>query len=318
MGFLYGTLLALSAVSSFAQGQGFPNKPVKLIVPSSAGGGLDVVGRLVGNKLSSYWGQQIIVDNRPGAAMAIGTGATAKSPPDGYTVVLVNDGALIVNPLAVQATPYTYRDFAPVGVWVTAPLIVTVHDRVPVKTFADLLAYLRANPGKLNFAVADDNSRLHSELFKSVAKVEYTHIPYKGASLAVNALMAGEADLSLMEPVAGSNAAKSGRVRLLAVASAQRSKALPDVPTADEAGLPGYLAGTWAGLLAPAGTPSAIVDKINADVRRALAEPDVIAKLESFSLDVRPGSAEEFRQRISAEHDKWARLIKERNLKFGD
>ncbi len=309
---------SLLALAGLAHGQAFPEKPVRLIVPSSPGGGLDVLSRLMAAKLSGYWGQQMIVDNRPGAAMAIGTAAAAKAPADGYTVLFVNDGGLVINPLITRDTPYTYRDFAPIGLWVAVPLIITVNDAVPARNFPEFLGYLRANPGKVNFALADDNSRLASELFKSVANVDYVHVPYKGAAPTMNALMAGEAQFAITEPVASVNAAKSGKVRMLAVTSAQRSKGLPQLPTAVESGLPAYVTGTWGGMLAPAGTPAAIVTKLNADARRALAEPDLVEKLQSIGLEVRPGSSEEFAQVIRADADKWAKLIKDRNLKFGE
>ena len=314
---LASATLAISvALSTGAVAQTYPEKPVRLIVPASPGGGLDMLSRLVAGKLSGYWGQQLVIDNRPGAGMAIGTAAAAKSPADGYTLLFVND-SLVINPLVTPDTPFTWRDFAPIGQWVGTPLMVTVRAGLPAKTFSDFLAHMRANPGRLNFAMADDNSRLASELFKGLAKVDYVHVPYKGAAPSMNALMGGEADFSITDPVASINAAKSGKVRLIAVTSAQRAKAFPQLPTVVESGVPGYIVGTWGGLLAPAGTPAPIVAKLNADARRALAEPDVVAKFEGIGLEIRPGSPEEFAQVIRADADKWAKLIKERNLKFG-
>jgi tripartite-type tricarboxylate transporter receptor subunit TctC len=308
------TLSAAFSAAAFAQT--YPDKPVRLIVPAAPGGGLDVLSRLVAGKLSGYWGQQLIVDNRPGAGMAIGTAAAAKSPADGYTLLFVND-SLVINPLIAPSVTFTWRDFAPIGQWVGTPLMVTVSEALPAKTFTELLAHMRANPGRLNFAMADDNSRLASEFFKGLAKVEYTHVPYKGAAPSMNALMGGEADFSITDPVASINASKSGKVRLIAVTSAQRSKAFPQLPTVAESGVPGYIVGTWGGMLAPAGTPGPIVAKLNADARRALAEPDVVAKFEGIGLEIRRGSPEDFAQVIRADSDKWAKLIKERNLKFG-
>lgn len=314
---VHTTLIVLSAAFSTAVvAQTYPDKPVRLIVPAAPGGGLDVLSRLVAGKLSGYWGQQLIVDNRPGAGMAIGTAAAAKSPADGYTLLFVND-SLVINPLIAPSVTFTWREFAPIGQWVGTPLMVTVSEALPAKTFTDLLARMRANPGRLNFAMADDNSRLASEFFKGLAKVEYTHVPYKGAAPSMNALMGGEADFSITDPVASINASKSGKVRLIAVTSAQRSKAFPQLPTVAESGVPGYIVGTWGGMLAPAGTPAPIVAKLNADARRALAEPDVVAKFEGIGLEIRPGSPEDFAQVIRADSDKWAKLIKERNLKFG-
>lgn len=310
-------LIVLSAVfSASAVGQTYPDKPVRLIVPASPGGGLDMLSRLVAGKLSGYWGQQLLIDNRPGAGMAIGTAAAAKSPADGYTLLFVND-SLVINPLIAPNVTFTWRDFAPIGQWVGTPLMVTVSQAVPAKTFTELLAHMRANPGRLNFAIADDNSRLVSEFFKGLAKVEYVHVPYKGAAPAMNALMGGEADFSITDPVASINASKSGKVRLIAVTSAQRSRAFPQLPTVVESGVPGYIVGTWGGMLAPAGTPAPIVAKLNADARRALAEPDVVAKFEAIGLEITPGSSEDFGQVIRADADRWTKLIKERNLKFG-
>jgi len=311
------TLISLSAAFSTASvAQTYPDKPVRLIVPASPGGGLDVLSRLVAGKISGYWSQQLIVDNRPGAGMAIGTAAAAKSPADGYTLLFVND-SLVINPLIAPAVTFAWRDFAPIGQWVGTPLMVTVRETLPAKTFSEFLAHMHANPGRLNFAMADDNSRLASEFFKGLAGVEYVHVPYKGAAPAMNALMGDEADFSITDPVASINAAKSGKVRLIAVTSAQRAKAFPQLPTVAESGVPGYIVGTWGGMLAPAGTPAAIVAKLNADARRALAEPDVVAKFEAIGLEIRPGSPEDFAQVIRADSDKWAKLIKERNLKFG-
>ena len=315
--FFSATLFAmLAALSVAAVAQTYPDKPVRLIVPASPGGGLDVLSRLMAGKLSGYWGQQMIVDNRPGAGMAIGTAAAAKSPADGYTLLFVND-SLVINPLVAPDITFTWRDFAPIGQWVGTPLMVTVRETLPAKTFSELLAHMRANPGRLNFAMADDNSRLASEFFKGLAKVDYVHVPYKGAAPSMNALMTGEADFSITDPVASINAAKSGKVRLIAVTAAQRSKAFPQLPTVVESGVPGYTVGTWGGLLAPAGTPAPTIAKLNADARRALAEPDVVAKFEGIGLEIRPGSPDDFAQVIRADSDKWAKLIKERNLKFG-
>src|SRR5712671_667613 len=314
---LSASLLAIfAAFSAAAVAQTYPDKPVRLIVPASPGGGLDVLSRLIAAKLSGYWGQQLIVDNRPGAGMAIGTAAAAKSAADGYTLLFVND-SLVINPLIAPTVTFTWRDFAPIGQWVGTPLMVTVSDTVPAKTFREFLAHMRANPGRLNFAMADDNSRLASEFFKGLAGVEYVHVPYKGAAPSMNALMGGEADFSITDPVASISASKSGKVRLIAVTSAQRAKAFPQLPTVAESGVPGYVVGTWGGLLGPASRPATIVAKLNADARRALPEHDVVAKFESISREIRPGSPEDFAQVIRADSDKWAKLIKERNLKFG-
>lgn len=306
-----------AAIPLTAVAQSYPDKPVRVIVPSSPGGGLDVLSRLVAAKLSAYWGQQLIVDNRPGAGMAIGTGAAAKSPADGYTLLFVNDGGLLINPLVTPSTPYTWRDFAPVAQWVGTPLMVSVRDALPAKTFVELLAHMRAKPGSLNFAMADDNSRLASEMLKGLAGIDYVQVPYKGAGPSMSALMSGEADFSITDPVASIHAAKSGKVRLIAATSSQRTKAFPQLPTVVESGVPGYVVGTWGGMLAPAGTPAAVIAKLNADTRRALAEPDVVAKLEGIGLEIRVGSPDDFAKLIREDAERWAKVIKDRNVKFG-
>src|SRR5260221_2749787 len=306
---LTASLVASSADSAAAGiAQSYPEKPVRLIVRASPGGGLDMLSRLVAGKLSGYWGQQMIVDNRPGAGMAIGTAAAAKSPADGYTLLFVND-SLVINPLVAPDVTFAWRDFAPIGQWVGTALMVTVREALPARTFSEFLAHIRANPGRLNFAMADDNSRLASEFFKGLAGVDYVHVPYKGAAPSMNALMRGEADLSITHPLASINAAKSGKVRLIAVTSAQRSKAFPQLPTVTESGVPGYIVGTWGGMLAPAGTPAPIVAKLKADARRPLAEPDVVAKFEGIGLEIRPGSPQDLAQVTRAESDKSAQLI---------
>src|SRR5258706_5428183 len=313
---LFASLLAISAPFPAAvHSQAFPDRPVRLIVPASPGGGLDVLSPLVPSKLSGYWNQQLVIDTRPGAGMAIGTVAAAKSPADGYTLLFIND-SLVITPLVSPDASFTWRDFAPIGQWVGTPLMVTVREALPAKTFGDFLAHLRANPGRLNFAMADDNSRLASEYFKGLARVDYIHVPYKGAAPSMNALMCGEADFSITDPVSSIQAAKSGKVRLIAVTAAQRYKAFPQVPTVADSGIPGYVVGTWGGLLAPAGTPAPIVAKVNADARRALAEPDIVAKFEGIGLELTPGSPDDFGQVIRTDAERWVKLIKERNLKF--
>ena len=305
-----------SGVSSRAQAQAYPAKPVRLIAPSAPGGGLDIFSRLIANKLSELWGQQMLVENKPGAAMAIGTDYVAKSPADGYTLLFVNDGGLIIGPLTSPNPTFSPRDFAPVGQWVAAPLIVLVNEALPVRSIQELIAELRSKPGKVHMGIGDNNSLLNAELFKLLAKVDFENVMYKGGAPMMQSVIAGETQFSISEPVSGMNAVKSGKVRALAVTSPQRAKKLPDLPTVIEAGVPGYVAGTWGGMLAPAGTPREVVAKLNTDVRRVLAMPEVVDRIEAFGIDVRTGTAGEFGQLIASEADKWQRVIKERNLKF--
>lgn len=308
---------ALGLVASLATAQNYPTRPVRIIVPTAAGGGIDASARIIAPKLSEMWGQGVVVENRPGAAMAIGVDAVVKSPADGYTLLVAHEGAICMNPVIYPNLPHDpQKDLAPVSLMVTAPLLVVVHAGFPVNTFQELLAYARANPGKLNHANGGSATRMALELLNSLAKVQITDVAYKGLAPALTAVMAGETQLSIPDAGSASAALKSGRVRALAVTTLKPARQFPGLPTVADSGVPGYEMSTWRALFAPAGTPPDIIAKIEKDLRRALAMPEVREKYEALSMEVAAEPSEELGRRVRAETQKWARLVKEAGIKF--
>jgi tripartite-type tricarboxylate transporter receptor subunit TctC len=283
-----GVLLgaAVWASSTAAIAQAFPERPVRVVV-GFAPGGSDIGMRIIGPKLTELWGQTVIIDNRPGAAGNLGAEIVAKAAPDGYTVLLC------VNSYTINTTVYRnlswdlLRDFVPVARYATSPLAVVVNDRVPVKNMAELIAYAKANPGKLNYASAGSATAPHlaAELFAIQTGIQMVHVPYKGSGPAVTAMIAKEVDLAFGALSAFDAVIKDGRVRALAVTTAERSSQLPELPTVIEAGVPGFDVDIWYGLLVPAKTPAAIVKKISDDVARVLADPDTQEKLRQRGLE---------------------------------
>ena len=273
--------IALAVVfiaSGGAIAQDFPARSVRLIVPQSAGGGADILARTVGQKLSEAWGQPVVIDNRPGAAGIIGTEAVAKAAPDGYTLLMGAISTHAINPSLYKTLSYDpVKDFAPVTMVATAPLLVVVHPSLPVNSTQELIALAKAKPGQLFFASAGSGNSAHlaGELFKTMANVDLVHVPYKGATPAETDLIGGQVSVMFSSILSALPHAKAGKMKALAVTSARRSSIAPDLPTVAESGVPGYDVNPWYGLFAPAGTPRAIVERINRDVARILAQPDV-------------------------------------------
>jgi tripartite-type tricarboxylate transporter receptor subunit TctC len=294
----------------------FPGKPITLVVPASPGGAIDLAARLIGQKMTESWGQPVLVDNRAGATGIIGTDLVAKSPPDGHMLALVASSHAI-NPSMVKKLPFdTVKSFEPVALTHVVPLVLIVSPGLPVKSVKELIAYGKANPGKLTFASSGNGGAPHfsGELFKSLAGIEMTHIPYKGSTLAHPDLISGRTSL-MFDTVAAANVQiRAGRLRALAVTTAGRSSVLPDVPTMQEAGVAGYETSTWGGLLAPAGTPRATVDKLNAEVDRILLLPDVRKTLQDNGIEPGSGSPQQFAAFIGTEMAKWARVAKEAGI----
>ena len=313
MKFTIATLPAIFCIAAnLAQAQAYPSKPVRILSPYSPGGLGDLLPRAVGAGLTGLLGQQVIVENRPGASQIIGMQA-AKSPPDGYTLVFGSVTSLAINPSAHQSLPYDpVKDFAPVALCVTTPLYLVVHPSVPAKSVKDLIALAKTQPGKLAFASGGNGSSNHlaGELFKSLAKVDVLHVPYKGAGPAMVDVMAGH--VHLMFGAAGLAEAKAGKVRVLGVTSARRSSAAPHLPTLAESGVPGYEATIWFGILAPAGTPPAIVNRLSQDIGKVLAQPKI---REQFStVDITPTSPEGFASHIAREIPKWRKVIQDAKI----
>ncbi|MEO7727894.1 MAG: tripartite tricarboxylate transporter substrate binding protein [Burkholderiales bacterium] len=292
--FATGSSCALSYAADPAAD--YPNHPIRLVVPFPPGGGTDIVARAISGKLTEAWGQQIIIDNRGGAGGVIGADTVAKSTPDGYTLLLGTPGALVINPLLNSKLPYNAaRDFAPVSLLALNPQLLAVHHTLPVNSVKELIAFAKAQPGKLNYASVGEGTPNHlaMELFKSMTGTEMAHVPYKGAAPAITDLVGGHVQLMFnpMPPLLPH--VRSGRLRALAVGGLQRSSALPDIPTVAEAGVPGYEYVTWYSIVAPAKTTRAIINKINARLAAVLAMPDVAQRLSSQGAEPHSSTPEE-------------------------
>ena len=306
-------LAFLVAVAWPAFSQPFPTKPARLVVPFPPGGPLDAVGRSIAQKLTETWGQGVVVENKPGAGGNIGADLVAKSPPDGYTVVMGALSTHAVNPSLYASMPYdAQKDFAPITLVAITPNVLVVNPALPVKSVKELIAYAKANPGKLSFGSGSTGSAGHlaGELFKVDAGIDMVHIPYKGAAPATQALLAGDTQLMFDNLANAMAQVKAGKLRALAVTTAQRSRLAPELPTMAEAGVPGFDISTWFGLLAPAGTPPDVIARWNADVTRVLNTPDMRERLLAQGAEAAPDSPAEFRRFIAAELVKYARIVK--------
>jgi tripartite-type tricarboxylate transporter receptor subunit TctC len=310
--------LALCAgLSAAASAQNYPQRPVRMIVPFSAGGPGDFLARTVGPKLSETLGQSIVVDNRGGANGQIATETTARADADGYTVLIVSAGHT-VNATLYPKLPYdSVRDFSPIIRLVSGPAIVVVHPSVPAGNVKELVAYAQQRPGKVLFASSGTGapSHLAVELFKVMTKTDMTHVPYKGMAPGIVDLLGGQVQVAFPTMVAGLVHARAGKLRALAVTSAKRSPAAPELPTVAEAGIAGYEASNWYGLVGPAKMPPAIVARLNAELTRILALPDVHTRLSAQGMDPSPQPPEAFRAYIVSEIGKWARVIKAAHVK---
>jgi tripartite-type tricarboxylate transporter receptor subunit TctC len=308
-------LLALACALP-AAAQTYPSKSITIVVPASPGGAIDLSARLIGQKLSEAWGQAVVIDNRAGATGIIGTDLVAKSAPDGHMLALVASSHAI-NPSMVKKLPFdTIKSFEPVALTHVVPLVLVVSPTLPVNSVKELIAYGKANPGTLSFASSGNGGAPHfsGELFKSMAGIEMTHIPYKGSTLAHPDLISGRTSL-MFDTVAAVNVqVKANRLRPLAVTTLKRSSILPDVPTMKDAGLPGYETSTWGGLLAPAGTPKATVARLNTEVNKILAMPDVRKTLQDNGIEPGGGTPEQFTAFLGTEIVKWAKVAKDAGI----
>jgi tripartite-type tricarboxylate transporter receptor subunit TctC len=297
----------------------FPDHPIRLIVPQAAGSATDNAARILAAELGPGLGQQVIVDNRPGGALTIGLDLVAKSPPDGYTIGMGPIGALAITRHMVSKLPYDIeRDFQPIALVTRGHLLLAVSPKLPVKSVAELIAYAKANPGKLSNASSSNGSPGHigGELFKFMTGTEIVHVPYRGGSLAINDLIAGHVDLMFESLQSIAPFASSGAVRPLGVSGAARSPAFPDLPTIAEAGVPGYLAPTWTGVVAPAGVPRPIVDKLNAAINKALKSQAFLEKFAKIGDEPGGGSPEDFAETIKADSAKWGDVIRRSGAKL--
>jgi tripartite-type tricarboxylate transporter receptor subunit TctC len=306
-------LAALAAAGGSVAQAAFPAHGARLVVPFPPGGPLDAVGRAIAQKLTDAWGQSVVVDNRPGAGGNIGADLVAKSAPDGYTVVMGALSTHAVNPSLYPTMPYdAVKDFAPITLVAVTPNVLVVNPSLPVNSVQELVAYAKARPGKLSFGSGSNGSAGHlaGELFKVDAGVDMVHIPFKGGAPATQALLAGDTQLMFDNLANAMPQVKAGKLRALAVTTAQRSKLAPELPTMAEAGLPGFDISTWFGLLAPAGTPPEVVARWNADVTRILSAPDMRERLAGQGAEAAPTTPAAFAQFIAAELAKYARIVK--------
>jgi tripartite-type tricarboxylate transporter receptor subunit TctC len=298
--------------------EAFPNKPIRLVVPFAPGGVTDTSGRLIAEHLGKRLGQQIIVDNKPGASGNIGTSLVKAAAPDGYTLVLGFDGTMVINPHVFPSIPFdTLKDFVPIGKIGTATLILVAHPDVPAKTLAEVLALSKSKAGGLSYGTSGTGGTPHiaGELLKARTQANLVHIPYKGGGQAMTDVLGGNIPL-VYTAIAGAHGhVKSGKLRAIAVSSAQRSTALPEVPTFIESGVPDFVADSWVGLLAPAKTPAAILKQLNAELTAVLNDPAVREKLRALGIDASPGSADQFRDDMSADLARYGQVVKAAGIK---
>lgn len=310
--------LSLAALQPSAFAQTWPDKPIRFVVAAGPGSSLDTLARVIGDKLKDRLGQSVIVENKPAAGGTVATAEVAKSAPDGYTMLLGFNGPLAFGPL-LQKLPYdVQKDLAPVIITSSQPNVLAVNAQLPAKTLKELVAYAKANPGKLAYASVGNgsSSHLNMELLKSVAGFDALHVPFNGSPPAVTATIQGETQMmfAVMQPLQPQ--IQAGKLRAIAVTTAKRFPLLPDLPTIAESGYPGFEALAWNGIMVPAGTPKPVIAKLNAEINAVLKEPDVVAKMNAQGFDLIGGTPEDFGHLIRRETDTWAPVIKKIGLKI--
>ena len=316
-------LMAWSAVAVMLAGipaaaQSYPVKPIRLIVPYPPGGPTDLVGRAIGQKFTEAWGQQVVVENRAGAASAVGTEVAARAPADGYTLLLGTSAGFSINPALGGKIPYDpERDFTPISLLVINPQILVVHPSLPVTSVKSLVALAKSRPGQINYASVGNASPQHlgMEMLKRMAGIDMVHVPYKGTAPAITDILAGNVSLMFNSMPSVLQQTQAGRLRGIAVGSARRSPAAPHIPTVAESGLPGFEYVTWYGLFAPAGTPRDIVGRLNAQVVKILSDPELAKRFAGQGAEPQSTTGEQLAAYRRAEHERWRRLIAEMKLK---
>ena len=309
------TMALLAPLEAYAQA--YPARPVRIIVPFAPGSTTDALSRLLGQKLSEAWGQTVVIDNKPGAGGNIGADAVAKATPDGYTI-MVAAGSHTINPSLYGKLPFdAAKDFAPIAMLGSAPLLLVAHPSMPASNVRELIALAKLKPGLLNYASGGSGSPSHlvMELFKSMAGVNIVHVPYKGGAPVMTAILANEVQLTPAGLIGLMPFVKSGRLKAIATTGQKRSAAAPDIPTVAESGLPGYHMGGWWGVFAPTGTPGPVLAKLHADIMRAMQSPDVRAKFASDGIDSSSMTADEFGAYVRDEMVTMARVVKESGAK---
>lgn len=310
---------AALALSGVANAQPWPQKPIRIIVPYPPGGTSDILARALGPGLTSALGQAVVVENKPGATGNIGADLVAKSPPDGYTVLLADIGSLAIAPSVVTTLPFDpVRDFAPVVMVAYSPHLLVVHPSVPARDAKELIALARAKPDSMNFAVSGIGGANHLAGidFAQRAGIKWTYIPYKGGSQALTDMVGGQAQVMFNGMLATYPFVRDGKLKALAISSGKRFAAAPDIPTVAESGMPGFETGSWQGIVAPAGTPADVVRKLHATVTSILATPEMKERLDKAGAEVRAMSPEQFGAFIRSEKERWAKVVKESGAKF--
>jgi len=318
LGVLLLTICATLA-SGAALAQPYPSKPIRLIVPFPAGGAVDISARAIGAELSKSLGQQVVVENRPGAGGNLAAEAAARSAPDGYTLFMATSAILAVNPVLYAKVPFDpIKDFAPISVVASSDNVLVVHPSVPAQSVAELIAIAKANPGKYSYASSGSGSSTHlaAEMFKMMAGVDLLHVPYKGGPPGVVDLLAGQVNMIFDLVPSALPHIRSGKIRALGVAGVQRSPLLPGVPLISESGVPGYQSSVWFGLVAPAGTPAEIVSRLSADVAKGVRQAEFRDRLTGMGYDVTHTTPEQMAELIRADIPRWAQVVKTNGIKI--
>jgi len=301
-----------------ASGQTYPNRAIRFVVPYAPGGSTDIVARILAQKLSDAMGQQVVVDNRPGAGGSIGADVVAKSPPDGYTMVTAVTGIMAINQYLYRKLPFDpEKDFAPVTQVGSLPLILVVHPSLPAKNVREFIAIAKAKPGQLNYGSSGVGTATHmtTELFKSMAGVDLVHIPYKGSGQVMGDVIGGQLALIFDQIVSSLPHVQGGKLRMLAITSAKRFPSLPDLPTIAESGVPGYESISWAGVAVPAGTPKEIIARLHTEIVKVLAAPDIRERFLRDGIETVGSTPEQFTEHIRRERIKWAKVVKDSGAK---
>ena len=301
-----------------ALAQGFPNKPVKIVVPFPPGAATDTLARLLGQRLAETWGQSIVIDNKPGAGSIIGAQTVASAAPDGYTLFMGHIGTHGANPALYAKLPYDpVKDFAPVALLVSIPNLLAVHPSLGVNSVADLIVLAKSKPGALNVGSPGVSTSAHLiiSLFRSVTGADMTHVPFKGAAAAMQGIVNGDVQVAFDTVTSLLPHVRAGRVKALAVTSKERSVSAPEVPALAEAGVPGFDVSTWFALFVPAGTPRAVIDKLNADVVRVMQAKDLAERLVTMGMANTSGTPEQLASHVASEIARWGKVVKEANIK---
>jgi tripartite-type tricarboxylate transporter receptor subunit TctC len=309
-------LLAATAGTCWAQAANYPSKPIRIVIALAPGGGVDTSGRLLGQKFTEAWGQQVVAENRPGAGGTIATEIVARSAPDGYTLLMVSMGHTIT-PALYKLSYDTIKDFSPISLFVQSPSVLAVHPSLPVKNTKELIAFTKARPNEILFSSSGNGSGQHlaMELMNRMAGIQLVHVPYKGTAPSINDLVGGRVSVTVASAISTMPQVRANRLRALAVAAAKRSPSVPELPTIAEAALPGFEVNQWYSLMAPAGTPREIVNKLYGEIARTVADPATKDRLLAMGLDPVGSPPDEFTAYLKTETAKWGKLVREAGIR---